>query len=168
MVTSRSRTRGERGVNARHDATLQRWPARIRRGIPAKRDQRVAHLQRRNRTIRRLGVDLVTAAHRQAINFIVPVKLPRPRRGATPTSHAARDHRSAGRVDGNNMRAENSGHGRWGGGQGNGIGRNDVSLDRADIESIVGVTVENAQPVRSSSAKGASGTCEDVSASRPD
>ena len=36
------------------------------------------------------------------------------------------------------MRAENSGHARWGGGQGNGIGRNDVSLDRADIECVPG------------------------------
>jgi hypothetical protein len=65
--------RGERGVDARHDAALQRRPARISRGIAANGNERVAHLGRRNGSIQRLGVHLVTLAQRQAIDFVIPI-----------------------------------------------------------------------------------------------
>ncbi len=50
----------------------------ISRGIAAKRDRRVAHLRRRNGAAQRLGVDFITVAHRQTIDFVIPIKLHRP------------------------------------------------------------------------------------------
>src|SRR5208337_972190 len=103
------------------------------------------HIAWRDRAIQGFRVNLVAFAYGQLIDFVVAVELHRAGCGATPTSQRSCDDRTARRIDGHDVRAEYSGDSwrrRW---QRNGVRGNDMPLDRAHIERVIRIVVEDTQ-----------------------
>src|SRR6266446_277477 len=109
---SRSRPRCKAGIHCRHNASLQWRPSRIRHGISAKCNDRIADARRVYRAIQRFCIDDVTVLNRKSIDLVVAVKLHRPRPRATPSAHRRTRDCAARHIHGDDLRAKNSRHSR--------------------------------------------------------